>query len=124
MNSIKDTISYVKLGINSKVPISSHTNWQNEKCSYEKVKNHNGNLGLATGNISGGIYVIDWDFRDDRKEEGFKYIYEEYKKKLPRLSETRITKTPHGFHFWYILKGVNYPNTSQKSLYNLKMNKN
>jgi len=115
MNDLIRNASFVKLGKNSKVPISTHINWQNEKCPYEKVRNHQGNLGIATGNISNCIYALDWDFRGGRKEEGFKVIYEEYEKVFPKLSKTRIVSTPHGFHFYYILKGVNYGNTSQKN---------
>ena len=80
-------ISYVKLKPNDKIPISTHTNWQNEKCPYDKIKTYKGNLGIATGKISGGLYVLDWDFREGLKEEGFKVIYEEYKKTFLKLSK-------------------------------------
>ena len=115
MNDVIEKASFVKLGINSKIPIPSHTNWQNEKCPYENIKNHKGNRGLSTGNISNSLYVLDWDFRSGMKEVGFTEIYKEYKKTLPHLSDTLISRTPHGYHFWYTLKDVSYPNTSQKN---------
>lgn len=115
MDDVIEKASFVKLGINSKTPLSTHINWQNEKCSYDKVRNHKGNLGVATGKISNFLQVVDWDFRLGLKEEGFKIIYKEYEKIFPRLSKTKIVSTPHGVHFYYVLKGVNYPNTSQKN---------
>ena len=111
-NFIKEKGSFVRLRENDKIPLGSHKNWQNEKCPFDEIKNHNGNFGLATGQISDGIYIFDWDFREGRKKEGFEIIYEEYKKNFSRLSNTTILNTPHGIHVVYIIKDVNIPNSS------------
>jgi len=97
--------------------IASITNWQTIKYSREKLKTHDGNIGLVCGNISGGIIVFDWDFKKgfNRNENGFKEIYKLYQTKFPELSKTRICKTPNGYHFYYVIKDSELKNTSNKN---------
>lgn len=92
--------------------------WQNTRYPREKLKGHDGNYALGTGMISGGLVVFDWDFRRgfERKEKGVKIIYDEFKKKHPRLAKTTIVETPHGYHFYYILKDEKVSNTSQTNI--------
>lgn len=92
--------------------------WQQTIYPSEKLKEHIGNYGLSCGVISNGVLVFDWDFRVgfNRKKEGINYVYEIFKKVYPKLADTAIVSTPHGYHFYYILEdceGIN--NTSQKN---------
>ena len=69
--------------------------WETTQYPQEKLKTHQGNYGLGTGDISGGIIVFDWDFREGRKQEGFKIIYKELKNRFPKLLSTLTISTPH-----------------------------
>lgn len=91
--------------------------WESIRYNRDLLKEHVGNYALGTGDISGGIIVFDWDFRKgfNRKIEGFKEIYREYKEKLGDLAFTLIAETPNGYHFYYHLKGEEYRNTSQEN---------
>ncbi|MBS3742349.1 MAG: bifunctional DNA primase/polymerase [Candidatus Cloacimonetes bacterium] len=90
--------------------------WEQTRFSRERIKSHDGNIALGTGDISGGVIVFDWDFRKGMKKKGFKVIFEEFKKAFPQLVDTRIVETPNGYHFYYILKGKQYKNTKQENL--------
>ncbi|MFW9872429.1 MAG: bifunctional DNA primase/polymerase [Candidatus Thorarchaeota archaeon] len=90
--------------------------FQNTPYSREKLKDHKGNYGIATGMISGGLWVVDWDFREGRKEEGIKYIFSLYKEILPHLAKTLVVNTPNGFHFYYLCKDDTLANTHQTNI--------
>ncbi len=96
-----DDWAIIPIKLNSKIPAVS--GWQEKRIDKSKIMHHDGNLGLATGMISGGIVVFDWDFRRsfNRKQEGFETIYKEYCEALPFIAETLICETPNGFHFYY-----------------------
>lgn len=92
--------------------------WQTQRYPRDKLKGHKGNYALGTGMISGGLIVFDWDFRrgNNRKEEGIEVVFNEFKEKLRYLANTCIVETPHGYHFYYILKDDKIGNTSKKNV--------
>ena len=105
-----------RLKANSKFP-PILKEWEKTVFPREKLKDYRGNRGIGTGDISGGLVVFDWDFRKgfNRKVEGFKYIFKEYKAKLGKLANTLIVETPNGYHLYYKLKGDQYKNTGKKN---------
>lgn len=88
--------------------------WQNTRYPRSQFKGHQGNAGVACGNISGGLVVFDWDFRrgNERKQKSISIILEEYKKVFHKIWDTLIAETPHGYHFYYNIKNNELNNTS------------
>ena len=58
--------------------------------------------------------ILDPDFKDDNKDH-FKTIWAEYKKQFPKLSETKIVETPHGFHVYYYMRGFSENRSTNKN---------
>ncbi len=99
---------------NQKAP-PLYKEWQNERYPRDKIKTHTGNFALACGEISGGVIIIDLDFRLGRKGN-IETIFEDFNKHYPKLANTKVVESPHGYHFYYNLKdnkGIN--NTGKKN---------
>lgn len=93
-------------------------NWQNEVYLREKLTEHDGGFGLATGKISGDVVVIDLDLRygfGRDQNEAFREIRLHIEKALPHITATLISKTPHGIHLFYNVAGNEYRNTANKN---------
>jgi len=99
------------LAKNSKYP-PLLKNWETTKIDQSTLNGHVGNFGLGCGMISEGMIAFDWDFRPGLKKEGFKVIFKEYSTQFPDLVDTLIASTPHGYHFYYVLKNKEISNTS------------
>ncbi len=106
---------------NKKYPGVKWKKYQDKQYPRSKLKNNNTNYLVVCGKTSNNLCAIDLDFKhsivDTIREQEFETIYREFREEFPELSNTRIHKTPHGFHILYYCKFT--PKTEHfKNLFN------
>ena len=89
---------------NSKLSSLKWRRYVDEKFPIAKLKEHDGNLGVICGKISGNLIIIDLDYKDNNKQY-YKKIFSKFYEEYPQLASTYIEETPNGHHFFYYIKG-------------------
>jgi len=100
----------IPVPLNTKIPIFKWQNYQKKK--YEKPIKKNSNYAVICGEISNNLLILDIDFKDKKH---FKEIYNAFKLAHPDIVDTRIVQTPHGFHFYYYMKGFSVNRKTNKN---------
>ena len=94
------------------------------KCPRTELDNYNNSNYLAVcGNTSNNLFAIDFDFKksldQDQIRDGFYQIAEELQEALGDIVNTRVHKTPHGFHLIFecdkLVETKHYTNIYRKS---------
>ena len=102
LSDTPEAFNVIRIPRNEKVPIFKWQKYQKEKYPGNKILKDNGNYAVIYGEISNNLLVLDIDLKE---KEYFEIIFNEFKNKLPDLVETKIVSTPHGYHFYYYMKG-------------------
>ena len=61
------------------------------------------NHAVMCGITNDNLLILDWDFKEGKKGF-FKSLFLEFSKRFPKLSNTYIVDTPHGYHFYYYME--------------------
>ncbi len=86
-----------------KQPKGKWEKYQKEMYPLELLEKYEGKVGTITGAISNNLWGFDLDFKKGYKHR-FTEIWDNFKEEYPKLANSYIEESPHGFHpFYYII---------------------
>ena len=104
MINFREDWNVIPITKGKKYPPIKWEKYKTEKFPRDELKEFGDiNYGIICGRISGGLVVIDLDFREGITPiEGFAKIWEKFSNILPQYTQTYAVRSPHGFHIYFI----------------------
>ncbi len=116
--NLSKEFNIIQIPENSKIPKIKWEIYQEKR--YDKsFPNNDGNYAIICGKTSHNLLVFDLDLKD---KKDFGKIFRKFKEAFSEIANTKIVSTPHGFHFYYFMKGFQVDRKPNKNAgYNDKL---